>query len=114
MKRRGFLKGAAVAGLAGATASSLPAPAVSQGIKRWRMVTTWPKNFPGLGTGAELLAQLIERGTEGKLQVTVFGGGEVVKPFDSLEAVAGGEVEMGHGAPYYWKKQVPAVQFMAG
>ena len=59
MKRRGFLKGAAVAGLAGAAASSLPAPAISQGSKRWRMVTTWPKNFPGLGTGAELLAQLI-------------------------------------------------------
>ncbi len=114
MKRRGFLKGAAVAGLAGAAASSLPAPAISQGIKRWRMVTTWPKNFPGLGTGAELLAQLIEKGTEGKLQITVFGGGEVVKPFDSLDAVAGGEVEMGHGAPYYWKKNVPAVQFMAG
>ena len=114
MKRRGFLKGAAVAGMAGAAASSLPAPAISQGIKRWRMVTTWPKNFPGLGTGAELLAELIERGTEGKLQVTVFGGGEVVKPFDSLDAVAGGEVEMGHGAPYYWKKNVPAVQFMAG
>ncbi len=26
----------------------------------WKMVTTWPKNFPGLGTGANNLASLIE------------------------------------------------------
>jgi len=94
--------------------SPVAAPAINSGVHEWRMVTTWPKNFPGLGTGAELLAQLIEKGTEGKLQISVFGGGEVVKPFDSLDAVAKGEVEMGHGAPYYWKKNVPAVQFMAG
>ncbi len=26
----------------------------------WKMVTTWPKNFPGLGTGAEALAKNIK------------------------------------------------------
>ena len=114
MKRRRFLTGAAVTGLAGAAATTLPAPAISQGLRQWRMVTTWPKNFPGLGTGAELLARFIEQGTEGKLSVKVYGGGDLVKPFDSLDAVARGEVEMGHGAPYYWKKNVPAVQFIAG
>ena len=30
-----------------------------QKVYNWRMVTTWPKNFPGLGTGAENLANLI-------------------------------------------------------
>ncbi len=113
MKRRQFLQGAAVAGAAGAAISSFPAPAISQGRMEWRMVTTWPKNFPGLGTGAELLAKLITEGTGGRLTVKVFGGGEIVPPFESMDAVASGTVEMGHGAPYYWKGKIAAAQFLA-
>ena len=52
MKRRKFLQGAAAGGVA-AAAATISAPAISQGIKQLKMVTTWPKNFPGLGTGAE-------------------------------------------------------------
>ena len=113
MKRRSFLKGATVVGAAGATASALPTPAISQGLRQWRMVTTWPKNFPGLGTGAELLAKYIEQGSEGKLKIEVFGAGQLVKPFDSLDAVIAGEVEMGHGTPYYWRKKIPAIAFLS-
>jgi TRAP-type mannitol/chloroaromatic compound transport system substrate-binding protein len=62
MKRRDFVKtvgaGGAVASAAVA-ASAFPAPALAQGVKQFKMVTTWPKNFPGLGTGAERLAQRI-------------------------------------------------------
>ena len=46
------------------------------------MVTTWPKNFPGLGTAAERLATRITVGSEGKLQVKVFAAGELVPPFE--------------------------------
>ncbi len=77
------------------------------------MVTTWPKNFPGLGTGAELLAKFITTASEGRLTVKVYGGGELVPPLESMDAVASGTVEMGHGAPYYWKGKVPAAQYLA-
>ena len=113
MKRRDFLKNAAVAGAAGVSTAGLATPAISQGLREWRMVTTWPKNFPGLGTGAELLAKFIEQGTEGKLRIKVYGGGELVKPFDSLDAVRKGEVEMGHGTPYYWHDKIPAIAFLS-
>jgi len=113
MERRKFLTGAAAAGVAGAAVSSFPAPAISQGRQEWRMVTTWPKNFPGLGTGANLLADFITRGTEDKVTVKVFGGGEIVPAFESMDAVAAGTVEMGHGAPYYWKGKLAATQFLA-
>ena len=113
MKRRNFLKGAAVAGVAGAAASSFAAPAIAKGAMEWRMVTTWPKNFPGLGTGANLLAEYITKMSDGRLTVKVFGGGEIVPPFESMDAVGSGTVEMGHGAPYYWKGKVPAAQFFA-
>ncbi len=113
MKRRSFLKGAGAAGIAGAAVSGFPAPAISQNRMEWRLVTTWPKNFPGLGTGANLLADFITRGTEGRLTVKVFGGGEIVPAFESVDAVGAGTAEMGHGAPYYWKGKVAASQFIA-
>lgn len=115
MKRRDLLKSAVASGAATAAvaAASFPAPAIAQGKREWRMVTTWPKNFPGLGTGANLLADLITRGSDGRLTVTVHGAGEIVPAFESIDAVASGTVEMGHGAPYYWKGKVPASQFIA-
>lgn len=109
--RREVLAGAAIGGAA-AAAAAFPTPAISQDTMEWRMVTTWPKNFPGLGTGAELLASLIGQMSGGRLTVTVYGAGEIVPPFEAIEAVAGGTVEMGHGTPYYWKGKVPATAFL--
>ena len=111
--RRKFLRGAAGATAATVAVSSFPAPALSKGHLQWRMVTTWPKNFPGLGTGANLLGKLITDGSGGRLTVKVYGSKEIVPAFESLDAVASGTVEMGHGAPYYWKGKVAASQFLA-
>jgi len=113
MKRRQFLSGAAVAGATAAAASTFAKPALAQDVREWRMVTTWPKNFPGLGTGANLLAEYITKASEGRLKVTVFGAGEIVPAFEAIDAVGSGTVEMGHGAPYYWKGKVDATQYIA-
>ncbi len=115
MKRRQFIKRAATTAAAtgAVAASSFPAPAISQGLMKWRMQTTWPKNFPGLGTGANKLAEFIGAASGGKLTVEVFGGGEIVPAFETMDAVSSGTIEMGHGAPYYWKGKVPASQFIA-
>ncbi len=116
MKRRDFLKGSVTgaAALGGvAAASSLATPAISQGTMKWRMQTTWPKNFPGLGTGANVLAKFITDASGGRLTVEVFGANEIVPAFETMDAVSSGTLEMGHGAPYYWKGKVPASQFIA-
>lgn len=115
MKRREFIKGAAVGGaaVAAVSAASFPKPALSQGTKRLRMQTTWPKNFPGLGTGANKLAEFITTASAGALEVEVYGGGEIVPAFETMDAVAGGSLDMGHGAPYYWKGKIAATQFIA-
>src|SRR3546814_16223340 len=100
MKRRQFMRGATTA--AGAVAaSSFPAPAISQGLMKWRMQTTWPKNFPGLGTGANTLADNIGTASRGTLTVEVYGGGEIVADFETLDACSNGHLEMVTGAPYY-------------
>ena len=113
MKRRNFLTGAAVAGVAGAAASTLSAPAIAQGKRDLKMVTTWPKNFPGLGTAAENLALRITEMTDGQLTVKVFAAGELVPPFESFDAVSSGTADMYHGAEYYWQGKNPAFNFFA-
>jgi TRAP-type mannitol/chloroaromatic compound transport system substrate-binding protein len=110
MKRRKFLQGAAAGGVA-AAAATVSAPAISQGIKQLKMVTTWPKNFPGLGTGAENLARRINTMSGGKLEVKVFAAGELVPPFQSFDAVSSGNAEMAHSASYYWPGKSPAFNF---
>ena len=67
MKRREFFKQASVATIgAAAAATTLATPAIAQGNITWRMVTTWPKNFPGLGVGAQKLADRIKMELKGK------------------------------------------------
>ncbi len=78
---------------------------------KWRMVTTWPKNLPGLGRAPEMLAEKVRIMSNGRLQITVFGAGEIVPALGVFDAVSLGNVEMGHGAAYYWKGKVPSAQF---
>lgn len=103
MNRRSFLKGSAATGAiaAAAAASALPAPAIAQGKHQWKMVTTWPKNFPGLGTGAERLAKKLTNMSDGRIEVKVYAAGELVPAFESFDAVSSGAAEMFHGVSYY-------------
>jgi TRAP-type mannitol/chloroaromatic compound transport system substrate-binding protein len=112
MKRRKFLQVAAAGGAA-AAAATVSAPAISQGAKQLKMVTTWPKNFPGLGTGAERLAARIGTMSGGKLQIKVYAAGELVPPFQSFDAVSQGNADMSHSVSYYWQGKSPAFNFFA-
>ena len=113
MDRRSFLKTSALGGTA-AAASTLAAPAIAQGRITWRMVTTWPRNFPGLGTGAQRVADRITAASDGALTVEVFAAGEVVPALQSLDAVIDGSAEMSHGAAYYWQNKSVGLSFFTG
>ena len=77
MERRKFLKGATLtAGAAAAT--TLAAPAVAQGKIDMVIVSTWPRDFPGLGIPAQRLAARIEELTDGQIAVQYFAAGERV------------------------------------
>ena len=113
IERRSFIRGAAATGAAAAVgaASTFPTPAIAQGVKELKMVTTWPKNFPGLGTGAERLAKRITDASDGSLRVKVFAAGELVPPFESFDAVSTGTADMYHAADYYWQGKSKAFNF---
>ncbi len=77
----------------------------------WKMVTSWPKNFPGLGTAPENFAKVVNAMSDGRLTIKVYGGGELVPPLEVFSAVSHGTAEMGHTAAYYWKGKIPSAPF---
>ncbi|MCK5717315.1 MAG: TRAP transporter substrate-binding protein [Thiomargarita sp.] len=79
----------------------------------WKMVTTWPPNFPIFQTGVEEFAKNIEIMSGERLKIKVFAGGELIPSLQTFDAVSQGVVQMGHGAAYYWAGKVPAAQFMS-
>lgn len=90
-----------------------PDAAASKRNFRWKMVTTWPPNFPVFQEGAERFAADVKEMSGGRLSIDVFAGGQLVPPLQVFDAVSQGTVEMGHGAAYYWAGKIPAAQFLS-
>lgn len=82
-------------------------------VYRWKMVTTWPPGFPVLQEGAERFAENLAEMSNGRLQVKVYAGGELIPALQTFDAVSQGTVEMGHGSAYYWAGKVPEAQFFS-
>lgn len=109
MDRRQFIAGASI-GIA-ASAPAIPTPAIAQGARELRMVTTWPKTLPGLQTSAERVAQSITALSGGRLQVKVFGAGELVSAFESFDAVSSGLADMYHSSEITWHNKSGAFSY---
>ncbi|KZX55958.1 ABC transporter substrate-binding protein [Halioglobus sp. HI00S01] len=80
-------------------------------VIEWKLVTTWPKNFPGLGSAAVNLSRNVEAMSGGRLKIHVYGAGEIVPALGVFDAVSQGVADAGHGAAYYWKGKVPSSVF---
>ncbi len=113
MKRRSFIKKVAATSVAAGAAIVAPSVANAKTKIRWKMVTTWPKNFPGLGSNANYLAKLIGEMSGGRIKIKVYGAKELVPAFEVFDAVSQGTAQMGHGGAYYWKGKHPATQFFS-
>jgi len=103
----------AACGKGGGAVGTGASPAASSKVFHWKMVTTWPANFPVFQEGAERFAKEVRVMSDGRLDITVYAGGELVPPLGVFDAVSQGTVEMGHGSPYYWAGKVPAAQFFS-
>ncbi len=119
IKRRDFLKKASVAAIgssalltACANEKTNESPAIISNKKyEWKMVTAWPPHFPILGEGADKLVKNIETMSGGRIKIQVYGGGELVPPLESFDAVSSGVADMCHSASYYWAGKSPSAQF---
>jgi len=113
MRRRDFLTRAGIGSLIAGSALSANNIVNAKPQYKWKMVTTWPKNYPGLGTGANTVAEMINVMSGGRIEVKVYGAKQLVGPFEVFNAVSSGDVQMGHGAAYYWKNKSEAAQFFS-
>lgn len=93
------------------TAPAAQTQSLSTDIFEWKLVTTWPKNLPGLGSAPEDFARSVNEMSGGRLQISVYGAGEIVPAFEVFDAVSQGVAQVGHGAAYYWKGKIPAAIF---
>jgi len=114
LKRREFIgglgSGAVLAACTPQTPEQTPGEAANERFS-WKIVTTWLPNFPGLGTGVNTLARYIQELSGGRMELTVYGAGELVPAFEVFDTVSQGAAEMGHGAAYYWRGKSEAAQF---
>ena len=103
----------AIGGCSGGTDTAATPEAASTQTFKWRMITTWPKNLPGLGTAPERMAERLRTMSSGRLDIKVYGAGELVGAFEVFDAVSGGTAQMGHGAAYYWRGKLPVAAMFA-
>jgi TRAP-type mannitol/chloroaromatic compound transport system substrate-binding protein len=106
MQRRDFLKGAG-AGLAATTLAACgkkESTAVSGELPtiHWRLASSFPKSLDTIYGAAEVLSNRLDKITNGKFQIRVYAGGEIVPGLQVMDAVQQGTVECGHTASYYY------------
>src|SRR6185295_8684491 len=91
MDRRKFLTRAGV----GAAAATVAAPAIAQAQPevRWRCASSFPKSLDTIYGGGEVIAKRVAAITGGKFQIRMFGAGEIVPAFGTVDAVQQGTVE---------------------
>ena len=111
MKRRDFLKKSAVTGGAVA-ATTLAAPAISQGREKLTMVLTWGRGWAGVFDAAQRVADSLNIMSDGMLEVEIKAQGELVTGLPAVfDAVTSGQADMYHAADYYYVGQHPAFGF---
>jgi TRAP-type mannitol/chloroaromatic compound transport system substrate-binding protein len=108
MKRRALLYGGVGAIAACGPAGQEALPRSASETHSWRMVTSWPPNFPGFGASASRLAGLIGELSDGRIDIDVFAAGELIPAFEVFDAVARGTMQLGHSSPTYWRGTLPA------
>lgn len=122
LKRKDFFKGIAIGTISlpffirsccGKQMAQQPqTPGIISGKKyKWRMVTTWPPNFPVLGEGCNQFSKWVNEMSDGRMEIKVYGGGELVPALETFDAVRNGAAELGSGASYYWVGKAPSATF---
>ncbi|MBK8886839.1 MAG: TRAP transporter substrate-binding protein [Saprospiraceae bacterium] len=121
MDRKQFIKASVVTAGAGIllggcnnqAATNQDITSLIQKKYNWKMVTTWPPNFPVLGEACQLFADWVDQMSLGQMKIKVYGAGELIPGLEVFDAVSSGAAEMGNGAAYYWAGKSPATQFFA-
>ena len=118
MNRRKFIQTAAVASTALAlTACDKPAVATTASSTtssekfRWRLQLIVGKNLPIWADGVIEFARKVKLISNDRLDIKVYGAGELFPAMEIFDKVKDGTIEMGHSASYFWSGKVPGCEF---
>ncbi len=113
MKRREFISKGMI-GAVGATAAAtvLSKPALAKGKTKWIAVSAFGKAGL-LGQALTEFSKFVKSASGGRMSIKVYHAGELVKPFEAMDAVQSGTAQMGFGAPYYWAGKSDSISFVA-
>ena len=109
MKRRQFLKTAALA----SAGAAIAAPAIAQANPeiRWRMTSSFPKSLDTIYGSGDIFCQTVSELTGGRFTIQHFAAGELVPGLQALDAVSNGTVEACGTASFYYVGKDPAFAF---
>ena len=110
MKRENFFKGAGAAGLATAAVASTSLNRLCRRGENSGSQCTFGKAGL-LGQALEGFAAFVKRPLAA-VSIKPYHAGELVKPFEALDAVQTGSAQMGYGAPY-WTGKSDSISFVA-
>jgi TRAP-type mannitol/chloroaromatic compound transport system substrate-binding protein len=110
MERRKFLKTAATGLAAGAATMPTLSRAQQSSLPevKWRLASSFPKSLDTIFGAAVKMSERVAACTNGKFQIQVFAGGEIVPAFGVVDAVQNNTVQCAHTAPYYFWGKDPA------
>lgn len=121
VERRAFLgtalagAGAALSACGGADGGGGGGPAVrTQPNVLWRLASTFPRGLDALYGSSERLAERLETLTDGRFRIRPYPAGELVPPFQVMDAAQQGTVQVGHTAAYYYTGKNEAFAFDTG
>lgn len=93
------------------SSNGVAAPAISKNRKQFRMATSWPKDFPGLGQMPNRFSKALYDMSDGQIDVKVYAAGELVGGLECFDATSTGAADMYHAAEYYWQGKSKAFSF---
>jgi TRAP-type mannitol/chloroaromatic compound transport system substrate-binding protein len=121
LNRRDFiLTGGAVAGaslISGCSRSQFEDKGVN--IKRQKKIklklaTSWPDNFPIMGTGVTEFADRVREASGGSIEIEVYGKNRLVPALAVFDTASTGGIDIFHSGPYYWKGKSLAISIFGG
>ncbi len=90
---------AAALGLVFPAGAQLPAPAAD--VKTLKMQSTWPAGLT-LQDNFRYFAERVDKLTGGQVKIEALAAGQIVPPFEILDATHKKVIDGGHGVAYYW------------